>query len=114
MEIGPQQSIPGLALGAAMLPSPGREVQQGTVKDAAVDFVGYLFAQVFSQMRPDPSDQEEGGLFSGEQSGMFMDFFDQAIGKQFAAHGGDRLVESMVGQLDPAKKKATPTRPTAP
>ncbi|MNY82325.1 Rod binding protein [compost metagenome] len=49
-------------------------------------------------MRPEDSG-EEGGLFSGEQAGMFMDFFDQALGKQYATNGGNALVEQLVAQL---------------
>ncbi len=84
------------------LPSARREVQQGGIREAAESFASYLYAQVFSQMRPEDS-QEEGGLFSGEQSGMFMDFFDQALGKQYASHGGNVLVEQLVKQLSQGK-----------
>lgn len=79
------------------LPSVPREVQQGGLREAAESFASYLYAQVFSQMRP--QDSEEEGLFSGETSGMFMDFFDQALGKQYVAHGGNALVEQLVKQL---------------
>lgn len=79
------------------LPSASREVQQGGIREAAESFASYLYAQVFSQMRSEES--EEGGLFSGETSGMFMDFFDQALGKQYVANGGNALVEQLVRQL---------------
>lgn len=110
-----ERSVPTQPAGpmGSMLPSPAREVQQGTVREAAESFASYLFAQVFSQMRPDPSDEEEGGLFSGEQSGMFMDFFDQAIAKRFIGHGGNSLVEQLVGQLSP-KDSAANSKPPAP
>lgn len=84
------------------LPSAPREVQQGGIREAAESFASYLYAQVFSQMRPESS-SEEGGLFAGEQSGMFMDFFDQALGKQYASHGGNVLVEQLVQQLTRSK-----------
>lgn len=83
------------------LPSAPREVQQGGIREAAESFASYLYAQVFSQMRP--QDSEEGGLFSGETSGMFMDFFDQALGKQYVATGGNALVEQLVQQLSKGK-----------
>lgn len=74
--------------------APGAE----DTRQAAEEFAGYLFAQVFSQMRPESS--EEGGLFSGENAEMFMSFFDQAVGKSFASSGsGNRLVDQLVEQL---------------
>lgn len=84
------------------LPSAPREVQQGGIREAAESFASYLYAQVFSKMRPEDS-TEEGGLFSGEQAGMFMDFFDQALGKQYATGGGNALVEQLVRQLTEGK-----------
>lgn len=80
------------------LPSASREVQQGGIREAAESFASYLYAQVFAKMRPEES-EEEGGMFSGEQAGMFMDFFDQALGKQFVAQGGNSLVDQLVTQL---------------
>lgn len=85
------------ALQTGRLPSAPREVQPDSARGAAEAFAGYLFAEVFRNMRPDPGDDPE-GLFSGEQSGMFMDFFDQALGKQYA-RPGNPLVEQLVQQL---------------
>ncbi|HEY9857138.1 MAG TPA: rod-binding protein [Stenomitos sp.] len=83
------------------LPSAPREVQQGGIREAAESFASYLYAQVFSEMRSQDSDEE--GLFSGETSGMFMDFFDQALGKQYATSNGNTLVEQLVKQLSKSK-----------
>lgn len=84
------------------LPSAPREVQQGGIREAAESFASYLYAQVFSQMRSEETDED--GLFSGETSGMFMDFFDQALGKQYAASNGNALVEQLVKQLSKGKE----------
>ncbi|MNL15666.1 Rod binding protein [compost metagenome] len=93
----PMAPISGVA-GEGRLPSASAEVQQNETRQAAESFASYLYAQVFSQMRPEDSG-EEGGLFSGEQSGMFMDFFDQALGKHYATNGGNALVEQLVAQM---------------
>lgn len=85
---------------SAPLPSaPKGELPPAQAREAAEEFAGYLFAQVFSQMRPESS-EEEGGLFSGENAEMFMNFFDQAVGKSFATSGtGNQLVDQLVAQL---------------
>ena len=82
-----------------MLPSGTNEVKEGTIKQAAESFGAYLYAQMFAQMRPDSSEEGEGGLFSGDQVGMFMNFFDQAIGKDFVKSSGGLLVDQLVQQL---------------
>lgn len=80
-------------------PSTPKELPPAQAREAAEEFAGYLFAQVFSQMRPE-STEEEGGLFSGENAEMFMNFFDQAVGKSFATSGtGNQLVDQLVAQL---------------
>lgn len=89
------------ALQAGRLPSAPREVQPDSAKEAAQAFAGYLFSEVFRQMRPDPNDDPE-GLFSGEQSQMFMDFFDQSLGKQYAERGNP-LVDQLMKQLTGAQ-----------
>lgn len=104
MEINPL--APSLApLEIGRLPSAAREVQEATEKEAAESFATYLYAQMFSHMRPEPS-EEEGGLFAGEQAGMFMDFFDQALGKHYVQSGGSALVDQLVAQMtrNPSRK----------
>lgn len=89
--------LPSLAEGA---PRAAQELSPAETRQAAEDFAGYLFAQVFSQMRPQPGEGDEGGLFSGEHADMFMSFFDQAVGKSFASSGsGNQLVDQLVQQL---------------
>lgn len=106
MEINPYSPMPA-PMDIGRLPSAAREVKESTEKEAAESFATYLYAQMFSQMRPEPN-EEEGGLFSGEQAGMFMDFFDQAIGKQYVHSGGSALVDQLVAQMtartQPSKK----------
>lgn len=86
------------AVGEAKPVAP-KEYSLEETREAAEEFAGYLFAQVFSQMRPESS-SEEGGLFSGETAEMFLSFFDQAVGKSFASSGsGNQLVEQLVSQL---------------
>lgn len=87
--------------------TPKASAAQGSeeTRQAAEEFAGYLFAQVFSQMRPESN--EEGGLFSGENAEMFMSFFDQAVGKSFAnSSSGNQLVDQLVQQLVQAQSKA--------
>jgi Rod binding domain-containing protein len=89
-------------------PQPDRPTVGQTpdeTRQAAQDFAGYLFAQVFGQMRPESS--EEGGLFSGENAEMFLSFFDQAVGKSFASSGsGNQLVDQLVEQMVQIQSKA--------
>ena len=86
-------------------PKARQELGLEETRQAAEEFAGYLFAQVFSQMRPESN--EEGGLFSGENSEMFMSFFDQAVGKSFANSGsGNQLVDQLVAQLVQSQSKA--------
>ena len=99
MNLDPISAFPGFPAPGAELPSPSREVQQTRqAREVAESFASYLYAQVFSQMRPEDS-SEEGGLFSGEQAGMFLDFLDQALGQRFATTGGNRLVQQLTEQL---------------
>ena len=98
--------IPGQAL-----PSTTSEVQQARqAREVAESFASYLYAQVFSQMRPEDSG-EEGGLFSGDQAGMFLDFLDQAMGQRFATTGGNRLVEQLTEQLARGMKGSQEANP---
>jgi len=93
----------GAAAGAPLPPVAGQGEDE--TRHAAEEFAGYLFAQVFGQMRPESS--EEGSLFSGESAEMFMNFFDQSIGKSFASSGsGNQLVDQLVQQLVLAQSKA--------
>jgi Rod binding domain-containing protein len=59
---------------------------------------------MFEQMRS--GSDEEGGLFSGEHSGMFMGFLDQEIGKQLSRGEGANLASQLLTQL--AGDKQTP------
>ena len=99
MNLDPISSFPRFPVTGVALPSATPEVQQARqAREVAESFASYLYAQVFSQMRPEDS-SEEGGLFSGEQAGMFLDFLDQALGQRFASTGGNRLVEQLTEQL---------------
>jgi len=92
------------AIGASKPAAPG-ELSLEETRQAAEEFAGYLFAQVFGQMRPESG--EEGGLFSGETAEMFMSFFDQAVGKSFATSGsGNQLVDQLVSQLVKSQSNA--------
>lgn len=80
----------------------GSEIPVTSAEDAARDFAGILFGYMFSEMRPKA---EEGGLLGGGDSEMFMDFFDQAVGRHFAEGAGGQLVEALVKQLSRADQK---------
>lgn len=71
---------------------------------ATQDFVAVLYSYMFEQMRS--GSDEEGGLFSGEHSGMFMGFLDQEIGKQLSRGEGSNLASQLLTQL--AGDKQTP------
>ena len=73
------------------------ELPPGNAVDAAKDFAAILFGYMFSEMRP--KEDEEGSLLGGGDSEMFMDFFDQAMGRQFVESGNLPLVDMLVKQL---------------
>lgn len=103
MEINPYMNM--LPLTKPLPQAPVAAVGSEETRQAAEEFAGYLFAQVFGQMRPESN--EEGGLFSGEHAEMFMSFFDQAVGKSFANSGsGNQLVDQLVQQLVNAQSNA--------
>ena len=93
MNLDPISAFPGFPAPGAALPSPSREVQQTRqAREVAESFASYLYAQVFSQMRPEDS-SEEGGLFSGEQAGMFLDFLELVEKFKFVLFLGVRGVQ---------------------
>lgn len=69
------------------------------LETAAKDFVAMLYTKVFETMRTSHSD-DENGLFSGEQSGMFMGYLDREIGRKFAhSRDGNGLASQLIRQL---------------
>ena len=80
------------------------EIPMASAQDAARYFAGILFGYMFSEMRP-KNEEDEGGLLGGGDSEMFMDFFDQAVGRHFADGAGGPLVEALVAQLSKASQK---------
>lgn len=86
----------------AMPGMPGPSIQEAaSPREAAEEFVSYLFAQVFKEMRPQ---EEEGGLFGGENPQMFMDFFDMQLGRHYASNGGHALVDQLLEQSGADRK----------
>lgn len=85
------------------------------------EFASVLYAQMFGEMRraaaSGKEDEEEGvmgqsGGFGGGDSEYFMHLFDEQVGKQFAARGGDSLVEAlkrqMLGRYDAQAQRPQP------
>jgi Rod binding domain-containing protein len=59
---------------------------------------------MFAEMRP----KEEDSLLGGGDTEMFMDFFDQAMAKDFVDQGNP-LVDLIVGRLTPREAGKTET-----
>ena len=93
---------PRIQLQSMLADAPRSEIPMASAEDAARDFAGILFGYMFSEMRPKG---EEGCLLGGGDSEMFMDFFDQAVGRHFAEGSGGQLVEALVTQLSKAGQK---------
>ncbi|MGE3726345.1 MAG: rod-binding protein [Candidatus Sericytochromatia bacterium] len=66
--------------------------------EASQDFVGMLYSYMFSQMRENSSNEED-GLFSGPHVEMLMGFLDQEIGKELAGSQGGDLAKEMMTQM---------------
>ncbi len=66
--------------------------------EASKDFVGMLYSYMFSQMRENSSNEED-GLFSGPHVEMMMGFLDQEIGKELASSQGGSLAKEMMTQM---------------
>lgn len=82
--------------------TPPTEEQRATqLKGQVEEFASLLYAQMFQQMREaskSDNDEEGGGLFGGD-SDMFASFFDQQVGKVFAAQEGNGLKEALWKQM---------------
>ena len=78
---------------------PTASEQEAKLKGQVEDFASLLYAQMFQQIRESAkSEDEEGGLFGGD-SAMFAHFFDQQVGKAFAAQEGNALKEALWQQM---------------
>ncbi|MBI6545475.1 MAG: hypothetical protein HY692_01695 [Cyanobacteria bacterium NC_groundwater_1444_Ag_S-0.65um_54_12] len=82
------------------LPDPLRNLSEN-VTSAAKDFAGILFGYMFSEMRPK---SEEDSLLGGGDTELFMDFFDQALGRQFADGAASQIIEALLRQLGEQKR----------
>lgn len=80
--------------------------------EATEDFVGMLYAYMFSQMR-ESSSNEEDGLFSGPHVNMLMGFLDQEIGKQLASSQGKDLAKELLNQISGGQPVAQTVPPNA-
>ena len=86
-----------------MLASVPQEMPIANAADAAKDFAAILFGYMFSEMRPH---EDKDGLLGGGDSEMFMEFFDEAIGRDMADGPGNPLVKALVQELTPEASKA--------
>ncbi len=87
-----------------MLTSVPQHLPISNASDAAKDFAAILFGYMFSEMRPH---EDKDGLLGGGDSEMFMEFFDEAIGRDMADGPGNPLVKALVQELTPESSKAT-------
>ena len=94
---------------------PTIEDKKEVLKGQAEEFAGLLYAQLVREMRESGKDEESeeeggGGIFGGGDSAMFMQFFDQQVGKTFAKQSGsalkDALYRQLTSQLDTQDAKA--------
>ena len=100
-------TVPGL-MGAGVA-TPAGEGKQ--LDEAVHDFVGLLYSYTFSQMRTPVDENDEGALFGGANSQMFMGFLDQEIGKRIARAEGSGLAQQMLWQMGKAKGLAKGNTP---
>jgi Rod binding domain-containing protein len=84
--------------GSGSIENMAPTARSSNIVEASHDFVGMLYAYMFSQMRENSSNEED-GLFSGPHVNMLMGFLDQEIGKQLASTQGDGLAKQMMTQL---------------
>lgn len=78
---------------------PTPDEQEAKLKGQVEEFASLLYAQMFQQMREAAKgENEEGGLFGGD-SAMFAHFFDQQVGKAFAAQEGNGLKQALWQQM---------------
>ena len=87
---------------AAMAPT----ARTPNLAETSKDFVGMLYAYMFSQMRENSSNEED-GLFSGPHVNMLMGFMDQEIGKELASSQGAGLAQEMLKQLTGGQEAIT-------
>lgn len=80
-------------------------VKTPNLKEASQQFVSMLYAYMFTQMRENGSDEED-GLFSGDHANMMMGFLDQEIGKKMAGSEGAGLASALERQLQQQQSQA--------
>jgi len=91
--------IGSMALGYGETTPPNPSSGEGQeLKEACKDFVAILYAYTFEQLRSTNEDNEE-GLFNGQETSMFMGFLDQEIGKNIANREGGELPDLLYQQL---------------
>lgn len=74
----------------------GNQMEPANPEEAAKAFASILFGYMFAEMRP----KEEDSLLGGGDTEMFMDFFDQAMARNFVDQGNP-LVDLIVDRLSP-------------
>jgi Rod binding domain-containing protein len=81
---------------------PTDEQRAAQLKGQVEEFASLLYAQMFEQMREasksDDDEENGGGLFGGD-SQLFASYFDQQVGKVFAAQEGNGLKEALWKQM---------------
>ncbi len=87
-----------------MLASVPQHMPIANAADAAKDFAAVLFGYMFSEMRPH---EDKDGLLGGGDSEMFMEFFDEAIGRDMADGPGNPLVKALIQELTPESSKSS-------
>lgn len=94
----------GLPLVSTSEATQGTTVGPTNPEEAAKAFASILFGYMFAEMRP----KEEDSLLGGGDTEMFMDFFDQAMARNFVDQGNP-LVDLIVDRLTPREAGKTET-----
>ncbi|MEB3197116.1 MAG: rod-binding protein [Candidatus Sericytochromatia bacterium] len=89
-----------LPLPAAGFQKPDAAARENQLKQAVDDFASILFSQMFREMREAGKDEDEGSVFGGGDTNLFMHLMDQELGDSYARAGGNPLREAMLRQLN--------------
>src|SRR5438128_7491561 len=83
--------------GTPTMPTNGTDKE---LHDAARDFVGILYSNMFREMREAGQDEDGEGMFNSFETQMFMGFFDEEVGNKFADQGGHSMADALYNQIN--------------
>lgn len=97
--IDPIPMVGSMSLGYGDAAPPAPTGEGPDLKEACKDFISILYSYTFEQLRSTENDDNEEGLFNGQDVSMFMGFFDQEVGKNIANREGGELADLLYEQL---------------